>query len=201
MEATGVEMPQTKQQKIRSRLRRYERVLAQERKKFGNYRDGAGRRYEIGPHYMLIDDNEGAVAAFQWFEREFDDDAGKPDHLLCWSLALHRAGDEVGAAKKLRQAMLSNLYLVPHLLGRPISELNVWHGSSDEEPGFVEQIYEPYLALWSEQEKDWAASLYERPEFGIARERFIKILRRLDGLRPGPDRSDLVKELSNLRCE
>jgi hypothetical protein len=178
MESTRVAMPQTKQQQIRSHLRRYERTLAQAKKKFGDYSDGAGKRYEIGPHYMLLDDNEGAVAAFQWFEREFDDDAGKPDHLLCWSLAVHRAGDEVGAAKKLRQAMLGNLNLVPHLLGRPIPELD---------------------ALWSEEEKDWASSLSGRPELEAARERFIEILRRLDGLRPGPERNDLVKELSNLR--
>jgi tetratricopeptide (TPR) repeat protein len=115
-------MPQTELQKIRSRLRRYERALAQEKKKYGDYSDGAGKRYEIGPLYMLLGDQEGAVAAFEWFEREFEDDSGRPDHLLCWSLALHRAGDEAGAAKKLRQAMLSNLYLIPHLLGRPIAE-------------------------------------------------------------------------------
>jgi len=41
-------MPQTEQQKIRSRLRRYERALAQEKKRFGYIADGAGKRYEIG---------------------------------------------------------------------------------------------------------------------------------------------------------
>ena len=34
-------MPQTEEQKIRSRLRRYERKLQQEKKKFGYYNDGA----------------------------------------------------------------------------------------------------------------------------------------------------------------
>jgi hypothetical protein len=192
-------MPQTEQQKIRSRLRRYERTLAQEKKDLGTYRDGAGKRYEIGPHYLLLGDNEGAVATFGWFEREFDDDIGRPDHWICWSLALHRAGDDVGAAKKLRQAMLSNLYLVPHLLGRPISKLDIWHGSSDEEPDFLEQIPEPYLDLWRSEEREWAASLYASPEFRDARERFTEIHRRLDGLRPGPERSALVRELSRMR--
>ena len=61
---------------------------------------------------MLLEDSDGAVAAFRWFEKEFSDDTGEPGHLLCWSLALHRAGNEIGAARKLLQTMLSNLYLV-----------------------------------------------------------------------------------------
>jgi len=192
-------LPLTEEQKIRSRLRRYERALAQEKRDLGSYRDGAGKRYEIGPHYMLLGENEGAIAAFGWFEREFDDDVGRPDHLLCWSLALHRTGDDVGAAKKLRQAMLSNLYLLPHLLGRPISKLDIWHGSSDEEPDFLEQIPESYLDLWRGEEKDWAAGLYESAAFRDARERTIEICWRLDGLRPGPERSALVRELSRMQ--
>ena len=111
-------MAQDEQQKIRSRLRSYERKLEQEQRKFGYYHDGAGKRYQIAPHYVLLGDNDGALAAFEWFEHEFDDDVGTPDHSLCWSLALHRAGNEIGAAKKLRQTMLSNLYLVPLSLPR-----------------------------------------------------------------------------------
>ena len=60
-------MPNGEQQKIRSRLRSYERKLEKEKKEHGFYRDGAGKRYQIGPHYMLLADNDGALAAFQWF--------------------------------------------------------------------------------------------------------------------------------------
>ena len=148
---------------------------------------------------MLLHDDEGALAAFEWFEREFDDDVGRPDHTLCWSLLLHRAGQEAGAARKLRQAMLSNLYLLPHLLGSPIAPLPIWHGSSDAEPDFVEDIFEPYLALWSDEDKAWAAGLYQSQGFRAARERYIEISRLLDDLRPGPARSALVKEMHELR--
>ena len=191
-------MPQTEQQKIRSRLRSYERKLQQEKKKFGYYHDGAGKRYQIGPHYMLLDDNEGALKAFAWFEQEFDDDIGKPDHSLCWSLALYRAGNEIGAAKKLRQAMLSNLYLVPHLLGEPISEIDMWHGSSDAEPEYLDHIPDSYLQVWTDEEKQWAGRLYDSPGFRSARERYIEISKLLDGMRPGPERSRLVREMHGL---
>ncbi len=191
-------MPQSEEQKIRSRLRSYERKLQQEKKKYGYYHDGAGRRYLIGPHHMLLDDNDGALAAFQWFAKEFSDDVGEPGHLLCWSLALHRAGNEVGAARKLRQTMLSNLYLLPHLLESPIVALDIWHGSSDAEPSYVEHIHKPYLQLWTEAERKWAAGLYQSPGFQSVRKRYIEIARALDTTPPGPERSHLVEEMHEL---
>jgi hypothetical protein len=191
-------MPQTEEQKIRSRLRSYERKLQKEKKEYGFYRDGAGKRYQVGPHYMLLDDNEGALAAFEWFDKEFPDDVGEPGHFLCWSLALHRAGNEIGAAKKLRQTMFSNLYLVPRLLGSPIAKLDIWHGSSDAEPSYAEHIHEPYLQLWTDEEREWASGLCHSPGFQSVRERFIEIARALDTTRPGPDRSRLVEEMHKL---
>jgi hypothetical protein len=191
-------MAQSDKQKIRSRLRSYERKLEKEKKEHGFYRDGAGKRYLIGPHYLLLGEDEGALAAFEWFEREFDDDIGKPDHSLCWSLALYRSGNEIGAAKKLRQAMLSNVYLVPHLLGSPVDELDIWHGSSDAKPSYVEYIHEPYLRLWTEAERKWASGLYQSPGFRSVRERYIEISRLLDTTPPGPVRSRLVEEMHEL---
>jgi hypothetical protein len=191
-------MPQTEEQKIRSRLRSYERKLEKEKKEHGFYRDGAGKRYQIGPHYMLLGDNDGALVAFQWFEKEFSDDVGEPGHFLCWSLALHRAGNEIGAARKLRQTMFSNLYLVPHLLGSPIAELDIWHGSSDAEPSYAEHIHEPYLRLWSDAEREWVSRLYHSPGFRSVRERYIEISKLLDTTPPGPERSRLVKEMHEL---
>jgi hypothetical protein len=191
-------VPQSENQKIRSRLRSYERKLQKEKKEHGFYRDGAGKRYQIGPHYMLLGDDEGALAAFQWFEKEFPDDAGEPGHLLCWSLALHRSGNEVGAAKKLRQTMFSNLYLVPRLVGSPIAELDIWHGSSDAELSHAEYVPEAYLQLWTEAERSWAKGLYESRGFQAVRERYIEIASALDTTPPGPERSRLVEEMYEL---
>ncbi len=74
----------------------------------------------------------------------------------------------------------------------------MWHGSSDAEPSFVEHIHEPYLRLWSNEERDWAEGLYFSPGFQSVRERFIEISRALDTTRPGPERSRLVEELYEL---
>jgi hypothetical protein len=102
-----------------------------------------------------------------------------PDHFLCWSLVLYHGGNEIGAAKKLRQAMFSNLYIVPRLLGSPITEIDIWHGSSDAGLSYVNQIHEPYLQIWSDEEREWPEGLYYSPGFQSARERFIEIARAL----------------------
>jgi hypothetical protein len=110
--------------KIRQRIRRYERGLRKEYEKFGFIHDGFGKRYLLGPLYMILGDTPGAIKSFEWFEKTFPDDIGEPFQYLCWTLALYRSGDLEAAARKLRQTMLSNLYLIPHLLGSEQEELS-----------------------------------------------------------------------------
>ncbi len=63
---------------IWARIRRYERKLQQEKREWGAYHDGAGKRYFIGPLYLLMGDLAGAVQSFHWFAQEFPDDSGDP---------------------------------------------------------------------------------------------------------------------------
>jgi hypothetical protein len=50
--------------KIRARIRRYERALRKEHDETGYYSDGYGKRYWLGPLYLLMDDLEGALQSF-----------------------------------------------------------------------------------------------------------------------------------------
>jgi hypothetical protein len=84
------------------------------------------------------------------------------------------------------------------LLGSPVDELDIWHGSSDAEPSYVEHIHEPYLRLWTEAEREWADGLYHSPGFRSVRARYIEISRALDTTPPGLVRSRLVKEMHEL---
>ena len=103
--------------KIRERIRRYERALRKEHQKFGFIDDGYGKRYLLGPLYLLLGDVQGAIKSFEWFDQTCVDDAGEPFQYLCWTLALYRAGKIEAGTQKLLQTMLSNLYLIPHLVG------------------------------------------------------------------------------------
>jgi len=186
--------------KIRARITRYERELRKERDKFGYISDGHGKRYLLGPLYLLMGDVVGAVKAFEWFEQTFANDIGEPVHFLCWTLALYRSGDMAQAGQRLRQTMLSNLYLIPHLLGRDQDELDIWHGTNYEQKEFLEYVPPEIWALWDGPALRWAREMYDSPEFRQIRVRYIEIHEQLKSEPPGPRRSALVDEMFKLRA-
>jgi hypothetical protein len=185
--------------KLKERIKRYEADLHEEFKKFRYISDGSGKRYMLGPMYLLLGDISGAIKSFEWFEKEFSDDSGEPFHLLCWALALYQSNERATAAKKLRRAMLSNLYLLPYLFGIEQPPLDIWQSTNWEGKEYVEHGPAELLQLWDQQSLGWAKELYQSESFREARERTIEIFRLLKTEPVGPKRSDLVKELSALR--
>ncbi len=185
--------------KIRERIRRYERELRQQVERFGGIDDSYGKRYLLGPLYFLMDDLAGAVRSFEWFEQTFPNDAGEPFHSLCWTLALYRSGNIAQATQKLRHTMLSNLYLIPHLLGEEQPELDIWHGSNTATKDYVQYLAPELEALWDSSALQWARETYDRADFQQVRARYIEIYRQLRDERPGPRRSQLVQEVFALR--
>lgn len=186
--------------KIRSRLRRYERRLAKEKRELGHYSDGGGARYLVGPHYLLLGDLEGALKAFGWFEKEFPDDTDEAGHSLCCALALLRASRTSEAAEKLKKTALLNLYVLPRLLGDPQpTRSNLWLGSNLEWPEYADSLPAAYFRLWHEDERAWAQATASTPQFTAAVDRWIQIHTELDGLPAGERRSQLVNETWKLR--
>lgn len=183
--------------KIKQRIRRYERELRNEQNTFGQIRDGYGKRYLLGPLYMLLGDVEGALESFEWFEQNFPDDIGEPFQYLCWTLALFRVGDQEGAARKLAQTWFKNLYLVPYLLGIEQPKLDIWHSSNLEEPDYVEYGAELF-DLWDEEALQWAGEVYQAEWFERIRVRSLEIKRQLKREPVGSRRTRLVKEKYDL---
>jgi hypothetical protein len=145
----------------------------------------------------LLGDLQNALSCFRWFEAEFPNDCGEPGHHLCWALALYRDGDHEAAARRLRQAMLMNLYLVPHLLGQETARIEIWHSSSDAEPGYLAEIPLEFFSLWDEKERQWAGKLYHSEPIRAVLSRYVEIYRELQSMPPGPERTRLVIEASS----
>lgn len=185
--------------KIRERIKRYERELRQEYKRFGAFDDSAGKRYLLGPLYLLSGDTSGALKAFEWFEQNFPDDMGEPEHFLCWTLALYGSGNIAAAEQNLLRTMLSNLYLIPHLLGLEQPELDIWHSSNLDRKDYLAYIPPEILGLWDDAALQWARETYHSPKFSQIRGRYIEIYRQLKDEPRGPKRSQLVQEVSDLR--
>ena len=179
--------------KLKERISRYKRQL-----KKGD-RDGAGKRYLVGPMYQLLGNLEGALEFYSWFQKEYDDDCGEPYMSLCWTLALLQDGQTQAAIKKLRATMFSNLYLVPHLLGEPIKTLDIWLGSNWEWLDYAQEIPRELIRLWTEEDLEWVKKTYYGAVLENDRKQYIAINRKLNGLPPGQERSALVMASHSLQ--
>ena len=183
---------------IRARIRRYERKLQQERRELGCYHDGAGKRYFIGPLYLLMGDLAGAVRSFQWFDQEFPDDSDDPGQYLCWTLALYRAERLQEAVTKLRETMLQHRFLLPRLLGKNVDGLDISPDSDELEMMRLDHIPQEYFDIWNERELLWASALYDG-ELSTVRARYIEIERKLEHEPRGERRTRLVDELFGMK--
>jgi hypothetical protein len=158
----------TDPKRIRERIRRYERALKRELEE-GYGGDGYGKRYLLGPLYMLMGDVDGALASFDWYEDAY-------------------------AFNKLYHTMLENLYLVPFLLGRDLQPLDIWHGSNLEWIEYAVEVPQELLNLWDDVALQWARDVSEHPAVVEKVARYVAIHRELKSEPRGPRRSALVHE-------
>ena len=134
---------------------RLKRALGHEQKKYGFIDDGAGKRYQIGPLFVLAGELQKAIDFFAWYEKFCADDSGEPLHYLFWSLVLYRTGYLEKANTKLLETMVQNVYLLPTLLGAPPVPYDMWHSSNRENPEYLAEIPAEYIPELSEEEQSW----------------------------------------------
>jgi tetratricopeptide (TPR) repeat protein len=188
----------TDPKRIRERIRRYERALKKELES-GYGGDGYGKRFLLGPLYMLMGDVDGALASFDWYEKAYPDDGGEPYQYLTWALALFRGDRRQEAFNKLYQTMLENLYLVPFLLGRNPQPLDIWHGSNLGWIEYAVEIPRELLSLWDDVALQWAREVSKNPVVVEKVARYVAIHRELKSEPRGPRRTALVNEAFALK--
>ena len=175
--------------KIRTQLSAFKR-------KQGFIDDGSGVRYYLFYLYFLLDDNRRSSEYLRWYKKEFPDDIGEPIQLLCWALILHRKGKY--ADYQLAITMLSNIYLLPHLLGDEINRVDMWHVSNYEEPDFIEYMPERVQEAITEADLDWIRKKYNSESFQKVLKRHIAINKELQTTPVGEIRNALVREKFSL---
>jgi hypothetical protein len=182
----------TDPKKLKARIRSYERSLAGE---VGHIDDSYGKRYLLGPMYMLIGDVDGALKSFEWFESKFADDIGEPAQYLCWTLALLKNNLIKEAIEKLYQTMFTNLYLIPVLLGEKVVRSDFRHFTNWEHPEYATETADELFNLWSAKDKKWAREAFYSDSFIAAREKFIMLSKKLDDTDGSKERGDVISEI------
>jgi tetratricopeptide (TPR) repeat protein len=114
----------TDPKKIRQRIRRYERSLRKDPPH--GLRDGYGKRYLLGPLYLMLGNVQDTLDHYKWYQDAYPDDSGYALNFLCWAITLYRNGDIEEAEEKLISTVLSNVFLIPFILGHKIPTLDSW---------------------------------------------------------------------------
>ena len=191
------DFPET-EKKLKSRISSYRSALLKEKKKFGYVNDGAGKRYLLFSLCFVLNDPEEMKDYIKWYEEEFSDDVGEPIQKLCWALSLLRMANEPEAMKMLAETMLSNLYIIPTLLGKEIEEYDIWYSSSDQRIGDVGYIPKEVIASIAEVETKWLFQEYDSPKFRSLRQRYVDIYHKLKFIKEVNERKRLLSESNSL---
>jgi hypothetical protein len=188
-----MDFPDT-EKKLRSRISSYKSALNKEKKTFGHINDGAGKRYLLFALFFVLNDLKKSEQYFQWYTKEFDDDVGEPVQKLCWAISLYRMDRLDEARYRLADLMLTNLYMIPRLLGENIKKYDIWHSSSDADYDFYDYIYDEILAAITADDKKWIKTEYDSAEFQRIRQRYIEIFGQLKSVKDMPLRKKLLNE-------
>ena len=188
----------TDQKKLKSLISRYKSEMKREEKEHGFLSDGAGKRYILFFLYFILNDSAKSLDYIKWYEEKCPNDVGDPIQKLCWVLMLYRAGEQYEARVRAADLMLSNLYMIPFVLGRDTRIHRIWYGSNLEERDFVSNTPAEILNSIGNEERDWLASVYDDPLFVQLRKKHIELMRKVKKLDVGKERTKLLGEARSL---
>jgi len=186
------------EKKLKTKISSYKSALTREKKTYGSINDGAGKRYVLFSLYFQLNDLKKSEEYFKWYEKEFEDDSGEPVQKLCWAVSLYRMGNLDQAEYRLADLMLSNLYVIPKILGRDIKEYDIWHSSSDEFIDYFDYFPKEVLEALTQEDKKWIEELYDSFVFQRIRQRYIGIYGELKNTDDIKIRRKLVDEAYRL---
>ncbi|MBG9792083.1 hypothetical protein ABD76_06025 [Paenibacillus dendritiformis] len=192
-------MTSTEKQTFRDRANRAARELEKEKSAFGYINDGAGRRYRIGVNFLLSGDLQRSAEAFDWFYEEFPDDVGEPVFNLYSALAAYRCGEMDKARTRLLGTMLSNIFLLPHLIGRKFEAPDAWHPSNRHQESYLGEI-EGFLSEPSSEELRWIEAELSTPSFEALRSGYIATFSALNGEQDIGKRVGILKQWEILQA-
>ena len=188
-----INFPDT-EKKLKSRISSYKSALNKEKKTFGHINDGVGKRYLLFTLYFVLNDLKKSEKYFEWYKAAFDNDVGEPIQKLCWAVSLFRMDHEKEAKYILADLMLSNLYMIPKILGQEIEVFDIWHSSSDGDIEYFDYVPDEVLYALTTEDKNWIKEWYDSFVFQRIRQRYIEIFSELRTKKNVESRKKLLNE-------
>jgi len=117
---------------------------------------------------------------------------------LCNTLIHFRLGKADKAKYFLADLMLSNLYIIPIVIGKEIKRHRIRFGSNYADYEYADETPIEVQNAITDEEKDWLRETYESMEFHRYRKRHLEIHKQLEITEGIKNRSPLVKEAGEL---
>jgi hypothetical protein len=186
-------------EKLKKKIADIKRILAAEKRKFGAYDDSRGLRYLPTGYFVQLGDYKGGLIYLKWFYKNFPDDGGFPEFLFDSTILLFKTGRLNEAANTAFHTFCSNPYWIDHFLGRPRTQLGIWHSSN-----LMQVEYTQALTYTSDQSdlldfSEWLRRLITTEDFTRRSSRYVEIYRQLKTETDKESRRRLVLEAFQLQ--
>jgi hypothetical protein len=193
-----IEIPDT-EQKLRRRISSYKSAMNREKREHGSINDGTGKRYLLFSLYFLLGDEEAFQKYSRWYVSAFPSDVQEPVQLLCWSIMTMRSESLRNAKFLLAKLMVSNVYMIPSIIGYEVSEHGMWHDTSYARIEYIDNIPRQVRENISAADRDWIEETYNMFELRRVRKRHLEICSELQTTDFGERRRlDLLDESRDL---
>ena len=193
-------MISSERKRFRDRANRAARDLLKEKDTWGCISDGSGKRYRVGVYFLLAGELDKAIAAFDWFDNEFPDDGGEPIFYLYGALASYRGGYLPSAQSRLLRAMLSNIFLLPQLIGEHLVAPDIWYSSNWQMEQYIQEVDE-FLDEPTAEERNWIASELDSETFKALRAGYENTYRALLAERDPKKRGAILSAWRKLQAK
>ncbi|WP_245813370.1 hypothetical protein [Lutibacter agarilyticus] len=163
-------------ERIKTKINKIKKALAADKKHWGgHYHDGRGLRYLPPEQYLKIQDYTGALRYFNWFSKNFPDDACYPVFLLEWTITLFMTKRKKQAEQKLIQTFKSNTYIIDKFLNKDFKHLDKTETSNWEFESLVEGL--PYSNTQEEllDFTNWLEKFIVSDQFLIPTNKFLEL--------------------------
>jgi len=185
-------------EKAKAQIAAIKRMLAAEKKKFGEYDDSRGRRYIPPGLYILIKDFKGGFAYIKWFQKTFPDDIGLPIFLFEWAVILFKTGQLKQARRKVMETYFSNTYLFDVFFRRPLSHIDKYESSNLETMEIADYFKYSHTQPGLEEFSAWVEEFMQTDDFLKVSTVFIEVQKRLKTETDKETRSYLIRQEKEL---
>jgi hypothetical protein len=160
--------------KVKLKIKEQRAALVAEKRLYGGFHDGRGRRYYIADLYIQIADYKGAISYKKWFDKNFPDDIGDAMMSLNWSIAYHGFDKLKDAEIYAIDTAFQNIYLHGLLLDRVVDKIDMFESGYDI-LDYTETHLKDFKKLTTKSYLDWLAGFMETDDYKVPVNRFIAI--------------------------